>query len=520
MRHTWNDNTAGEQVSASLSFSTGWIAVATLSLAGLSGLPQIAQAASTPFSSFPKLPVPSIAVPSRGLQLPSQSMRAIQKLGLEIRKADLQSSHGLSTQKFQLSRGGIEILGAMTLLHRNENGTVEIENDSSSSNFKLSTIPSLSAAEASSITLGILGDRDLHAAPELKILPSEQNDGSARLIYWVTVSPVANEAGRDFLIHAHSGALIADISHHLEIAPSEVLSADDSCQRIDEISGYPIALDPSACPTAYRSGTAYSAADESSERADKNGRDVLQYFWTQHGRDSFDDKGSTLTSVVHVGRAFANAFWSSDRNFMAYGDGDGVVMTDLTHSLDVAGHEMAHGVTSQTSKLIYQSESGALNEAFSDFFGVAVAARAKKTAPDWAIGKEIFLGSRREVGLRNLKDPASIMARTRDDEGNLVIKPYPAHVKDQFTTANACTSLNDRCFVHINSMIPGHAMYRMSEAIGLEKTEKLLYITLTQYLTKTSNFMSFKLKTMKACGALLPLRDCRKVRQAFNDVGL
>jgi Zn-dependent metalloprotease len=205
---------------------------------------------------------------------------------------------------------------------------------------------------------------------------------------------------------------------------------------------------------------------------------------------------------------------------MAYGDGDGKVMTDLTKSLDVAGHEMTHGVTSQTSKLIYQSESGALNEAFSDFFGIAVAARGLNAPAEWAIGKDIFLNERKQIGLRNLKAPASIMARTRDDQGNIVTKPYPSHVKDQFTTLNACSSQNDRCFVHINSMIPGHAMYQMAERLGLEKAEKLLYVTLSQYLTPTSDFKAFRTQTVKACRQLFSGTDCTKVTAAFRTVGL
>ncbi len=50
---------------------------------------------------------------------------------------------------------------------------------------------------------------------------------------------------------------------------------------------------------------------------------------------------------------------------MTYGDGDGVNFNPFT-SLDLAGHEMSHGVTSNTAGLIYSGESGGLNEATSD----------------------------------------------------------------------------------------------------------------------------------------------------------
>ncbi|MBU6376170.1 MAG: M4 family metallopeptidase, partial [Bdellovibrionales bacterium] len=162
----------------------------------------------------------------------------------------------------------------------------------------------------------------------------------------------------------------------------------------------------------------------------------------------------------------------------------------------------------------------ALNEAFSDFFGVVIAARHRDSDPDWAVGKEIFINDRKLIGLRNLKDPASVMARIRDDEGKVVVRPYPAHVKDQFKTQNPCGPQNDRCFVHTNSMIPGHAMYLIAEAIGLDDAERLLYLTLTQYLTKTSTFKIFRTQTLKACRQLFPSPECTKVRKAFAEVGL
>jgi len=479
--------------------------------------------------SLPNLSIGGLRLPSRAVSLSTSLQRQLQGMGFQLSDARSLTSHGVTTHQRQLTRNGIEILGALALTHEGPAGSeaqasgaesLDAETNASFSPFDIATDARISSEEAARIALGLLGDRDLSVTPQLKILPSMQGDGSARLIYWVTVAPRENEAGRDVLLDANQGTLIADLSHDIEIAPSQVLIADDKCQVVDEGSGAPTDLDLASCPLAVDSGNALPAADETALRADTNARAVLKYYWTTHGRDSFDDQGSALTSVVHVGKAFNNAFWSSDRNFMAYGDGDGVFMNDLTKSLDVAGHEMTHGVTSQTSQLIYADQSGALNEAFSDFFGVVVAAREHQTAPDWAIGKEIFANERKLVGLRNLQNPGSILARARDDEGQIYTKPYPAHVNEAFTTKNPCSSANDRCFVHINSMIPGHAMYQIAEAIGLDKAEKLLYVTLTQYLTKTSNFKVFRTQTLKACRQLLSSRDCTKVRNAFKVVGL
>lgn len=302
--------------------------------------------------------------------------------------------------------------------------------------------------------------------------------------------------------------------------PNTVRRATAECQTLNEDTGSPTDLQIENCPVAIRSGKSQPGADRSAYRAYLNANDVLRYYEAKHGRRSYDGKGSELISLVHVGKKFANAFWNSDGGFMAYGDGDGVVMTDLTRSLDVAGHEMTHGVTSQTSRLIYMDESGALNEAFSDFFGVVIAARARKMEPDWGIGKGIFKNERNLVGLRNLKNPGSLKTRFLTREGAFEMRPYPSKVSEKFQPYEACGQRNDRCYVHSNSMIPGHAMQQMAERLGLEKAEKLLYLTLTQYLAPSSGFKAFKRETLRACAQTLSKADCAEVVFALESAEL
>uniref|UniRef100_UPI0013D3529C M4 family metallopeptidase n=3 Tax=Pseudomonadota TaxID=1224 RepID=UPI0013D3529C len=74
---------------------------------------------------------------------------------------------------------------------------------------------------------------------------------------------------------------------------------------------------------------------------------------------------------VHYSRNYNNAYWSDACFCMTYGDGDGTTLRPLV-ALDVAGHEMTHGVTSRTANLTYSGESGGLNEATSDIFGTMV----------------------------------------------------------------------------------------------------------------------------------------------------
>lgn len=508
----------------------------TSKLAALLSMAPLTAAASLstpPPAGFSGFTLPDLKTLQLQHQAVGQLMNQLQREGREARIAQASRSHGVESHRFQIFQDGIEVIGGNAFTHRAlVDATADsIEHSASLPRFEIATrasISSLTAAQLVQSHLGLQADRTLELAPQLKILPDADEQG-ARLVYWVSVSPQDQEAGRDLVLDAHNGRLIGDISRHIEIEPvmtppaeqpNVVRKATSACQMLNEDTGSPTDLQIENCPIAIRSGKSQPGADRSSYRAYLNANDVLRYYEGTHGRRSYDGKGTELVSLVHVGKNFANAFWSSDGGFMAYGDGDGVVMTDLTRSLDVAGHEMTHGVTSQTARLIYMDESGALNEAFSDFFGVVIAARARKKEPDWAIGKTIFKNERRLVGLRNLKDPGSLQARFLTADGAFEMRPYPSKVSQKFQSFDACSQRNDRCYVHINSMIPGHAMQQMTERLGLEKTEKLLYLTLTQYLTAASGFKAFKRETMRACAQTLSKADCAEVVIAMRSAEL
>lgn len=101
---------------------------------------------------------------------------------------------------------------------------------------------------------------------------------------------------------------------------------------------------------------------------------VLQYWFEKHNRSSYDGLGTKVFNFVHYGDAYDNAFWNGEA--MTYGDGSaqqgvGGGFLPLT-SMDVCAHEIGHGVCEFTSNLVYQRESGAMNEGFSDIWAAAV----------------------------------------------------------------------------------------------------------------------------------------------------
>jgi len=122
---------------------------------------------------------------------------------------------------------------------------------------------------------------------------------------------------------------------------------------------------------------------------------TYDYFMIDHGRNSIDGAGFALLSYVHYQSGYSNAFWDGQR--MTYGDGSGSY-SPFT-ALDIAGHEITHGLTNFSSNLVYSYESGALNESFSDIFGTSVEWYGKPGSANWLVGEDIG------VTLRSMSDP-------------------------------------------------------------------------------------------------------------------
>ena len=173
-------------------------------------------------------------------------------------------------------------------------------------------------------------------------------------------------------------------------------------------------------------------------------------------RDSIDDAGMPLRGVVHFGEQYPNAFWDGRR--MVFGDGDGEICGRMTRSLDVIGHELAHGVTEDEAGLEYFGKSGALNESLSDVFGSLVEQHKKKqkaSEADWLVGKEVWSPQIKGDALRSMKAPG-----TAYDDPLIGKDPQPAHMKDFVKTTK------DNGGVHINSGIPNHAFYLVATKLG------------------------------------------------------
>ncbi|MBB3698160.1 M4 family metallopeptidase [Flammeovirga yaeyamensis] len=215
---------------------------------------------------------------------------------------------------------------------------------------------------------------------------------------------------------------------------------------------------------------------------------TYDYFISEHNRDSWDGNGAKIKSYVHFDNAYDNAFWNG--SVMTYGDGSDTYFDALT-SLDVAAHEIGHAICETTANLVYQRESGALNEGFSDIWAACVEAFAAPEKDIWLIGEDIERRSTSQA-LRSMSDPNS------ENQPDTYGGSYWQNPNCGTPTRN-----NDYCGVHTNSGVLNHWFYILTvgkngtndigssysvSAIGIEKSAKIAYRTEAVYLTSTSTF--------------------------------
>jgi Zn-dependent metalloprotease len=225
------------------------------------------------------------------------------------------------------------------------------------------------------------------------------------------------------------------------------------------------------------------------------------YYKNVHGRSGIRGDGVGAYSRVHYGNNYVNAFWSDNCFCMTYGDGSGNA-NPLT-SIDVAAHEMTHGLTSNTAGLNYSGESGGLNEATSDIFGSTVEFYAANSSDvgDYLIGEEIDINGD-GTPLRYMDKPSKDGAS-----------------KDAWYSGIGSID------VHYSSGPANHFFYLLSEGsgtktvngvtydsptsdglpvtgIGRAKAEKIWFRALTTKFTSTTNYAGARTGSLAAAGEL------------------
>lgn len=336
---------------------------------------------------------------------------------------------------------------------------------------------------------------------ELVIAKNEADENSAyKLAYKVNIFASEPVSGQTIYIDALTGSVLSvlNLIHTTDVpgiavtkyAGTQTIITDSVSPTLfrlrDHTRGGGVETYNLAKGTKYSNATDFTdtdnywnnvnaAEDEAATDAHFGAEKTYDYFLQKHNRNSFDNQGGLLVSYVHFHNNYVNAFWNG--SWMTYGDGD-FTYKPLT-PLDICGHELTHGVTSKSAALIYQNESGALNESFSDIFGTAVEFYADPANADWLIGEDmgpIF---------RSMSNPNA--------------KNNP----DTYKGLHWATGSADEGGVHTNSGVQNFWFYLLSvggagtndkgsvynvTAIGMEAAAKIAYRNLTVYLTKSSGY--------------------------------
>ena len=217
---------------------------------------------------------------------------------------------------------------------------------------------------------------------------------------------------------------------------------------------------------------------------------TYDYFLSVHNRNSYDGNGARINSYIHYSSNYDNAFWDGLR--MTYGDGSGNGGFDILTSLDVAAHEIGHAICSNTANLVYQRESGALNEGFSDIWAAVVEEYAAPGKDEWLVGEDIDLRGPGFTGLRSMENPN--YANDPDTYGGSYwLNP----------NCGTPTRSNDYCGVHSNSGVLNHWFYLITvggsgtndigsnfsvTSIGMTNAAAITYRLEAVYLSANSTF--------------------------------
>ncbi len=260
----------------------------------------------------------------------------------------------------------------------------------------------------------------------------------------------------------------------------------------------------------------YSPTNDYNEPYQKNAVSVqwaaeqaYEYYFKKHDRNSYDNLGSSIRSLVHVDVGLNNAFWS--RNTLLFGDGSD---NNPLVELDVVGHELTHGVTQYEAQLQYYGESGALNESFSDIFGKAIEFSTFGDTATWQLAKYYRAG-----GLRDFSNP------------NLKNQP------DTWLGDMWYTGSEDNGGVHYNSGVQNFWYYLLCEggngvndneekytvnAIGMDAASKIAYRNLTEYLSYYSDYLDSRIGSLLATADLYGKNSAEyeEVNNAWDAVGV
>lgn len=482
-------------------YSAGLAAAATAALLGVAGL---TSAQAQPTDSADPSPVGAATRSAAGLGLGQAGDLTVRDVTVD--------PDGSSHVRFDRSYNGLQVVGGDFVVHQTKAGAMKSTSGGVGS-LSLSTKAAVSAATARTTAKAT-------AKSTSKLVVFVTDAGQARLAYRVNTSGRAangQPTGTETYVDAQNGKTLASWSteQNVDGTGNGLVDGTVTLSTTQTGTGYSM-IDPLRGNNETHNGPATSApvftdadniwGDGTQANPQSAGVDAhygisetWDYYKFTHGRNGIGNDGVGARSFVHDG-LYVNASWSDSCFCMRYGDGDGSTFRPLV-ALDVAGHEMSHGVTSRTAALRYSGESGGLNESTSDIFGTAVEFYSGNAndVGDYLIGEEAFY----------TYNPATNWLRRMD-------KPSLDGASADFYSRKV-GSLN----VHYSSGVGNHWFYLLSEGSGAKtingisynsptangvtvtgitraKAEKIWYRTLTTYLTSRSGYADARAGSIRA----------------------
>jgi Zn-dependent metalloprotease len=440
--------------------------------------------------------------------------------------------NGTSHVRLHRTYRGLEVVGGDLVVHQSATEAWKGASQTLADGLSLSTTPTVTSAAAearavapSKVTSRIRGDR-----AESATLVVDATGAAPRLAWRVLSGGVQADGTPSRLasyVDARTGALIrteqqiqtadgSGQSLYGGTVPLQLTLSGSTYQLKDPTRGNTYttdmgnATDGTLCQLlgwGCKTGTLFTSPDNSFGNGSTSSREsagvdaqygtnmTWDFYKSTFGRNGIFGNGAGSYNRVHYGKNYVNAFWDGTK--MTYGDGDGTNYGPLT-SLDVAGHEMSHGVTENTAGLTYSGESGGLNESTSDIFGTMVEFYANNAHDpgDYLIGEQFDL--KHHLGFRRMDDPAS--------DGNSV---------------NCWSSTTKNLDVHYSSGVGNHFFYLLSEGsgakslngvsynsptcngstitgIGRAAAANIWYRALTVYMTSSTNYSGARTATLDA----------------------
>ncbi|MET9899740.1 M4 family metallopeptidase [Streptomyces sp. NPDC006446] len=452
------------------------------------------------------------------------------RLGLGAReklvvKDVAQDVDGTTHTRYERTYAGLPVLGGDLVVHL-KNGRSTVSGASRATITVPTTKPRIAAADAAAKALAVgrkaaVERSEVDGAPRLvvwaaagtrpvlaweSVIEGFQHDGTPSELHVVTDAASGKVASRYEDVHTGTGTGQYSGTVQLGTTPSgsayQLVDGDRAGHRT-----YDLNQGTSGTGTLFTDDNDVWGDGTQSNRQTA-GVDVAygaaatwDYYKDVFGRNGIRNDGVAAYSRAHYGNSYVNAFWSDSCFCMTYGDGASNAKP-LT-ALDVAAHEMSHGVTSATANLTYSGESGGLNEATSDIFAAAVEFHSDLAAdvPDYLVGEKI--------DIRGNGTPLRYMDKPSRDGSS----------RDYWDSSLGGID------VHYSSGPANHFFYLLSEGsgpktvngvsydspthdgqavtgIGIENAARIWYRALTTYMTSTTNYAGARVATLQAAADL------------------